>query len=133
MGFQPYLPREDLCVLVERVELQPGALPMACVAVLCWVLQLRVGEVSGLRVGDVSCLYGYVSGIPKLVRRGDSLGRSRHGRMVSGRPCFGGRWADVDSEGESRSQPTGAIPTPPPPSLDPELSLESTVTKPCPP
>ena len=54
VGLQPYLPPEGLCVLVERAELQPGALPMACVAVLCWVLWLRVGEVSGLRMGDVS-------------------------------------------------------------------------------
>ena len=35
VGLQPYLPLEGLCVLVERAELQPGALPMACVAVLC--------------------------------------------------------------------------------------------------
>ena len=54
VGFEPYLPPEGSCVLVERAELQPGALPMACVAVLCWVLWLRVGEVSGLRMGDVS-------------------------------------------------------------------------------
>ena len=54
LGFQPYLPPEGLCVLAERVELQPGALPMACVAVLCCVLWLRVGEVSPLRKGDVS-------------------------------------------------------------------------------
>ena len=54
VGLQPYLPPEGLCVLVERAELQPGALPMACVAVLCWVLWLRVGKVSGLRMGDVS-------------------------------------------------------------------------------
>ena len=54
VGFQPYLPLEGLCVLVERAELQAGALPMACVAVLCWVLWLRVGEVSGLRMVDVS-------------------------------------------------------------------------------
>ena len=44
VGVQPYLPPEGLCVLVKRAELQPGALPMACVAVLCWVLWLRVGE-----------------------------------------------------------------------------------------
>ena len=54
VGLQPYLPPEGLCVLVERAENQPGALPMACVAVLSWVLWLRVGEVSGLRMGDVS-------------------------------------------------------------------------------
>ena len=54
VGLQPSLPLEGLCVLVERAELQPSALPMACVAVLCWVLWLRVGEVSGLRMGDVS-------------------------------------------------------------------------------
>ena len=54
VGFQPYLPPGGLCVLVERAQLQLGALPMACVAVLCWVLWLRVGEVSGFRVGDVS-------------------------------------------------------------------------------
>ena len=54
VGFHPYLPPEGLCVLVERAEVQPSALPMACVAVLCWVLWLKVGEVSGLRVGDVS-------------------------------------------------------------------------------
>ena len=41
--------------------------------------------------GMCHCLYGYVSGIPKLVRRGGSFGRSCHGQMVSGRPCFGGR------------------------------------------
>ena len=51
---RPYLPPEGLCVLVEIADLQRGALPMACVAVLCWVLWLRVGEVSGLRTGDVS-------------------------------------------------------------------------------
>ena len=38
VGLQPYLPPEGLCVLVERAEDQPGALPMACVAVLSWVL-----------------------------------------------------------------------------------------------
>ena len=54
MGLQPYLPPEGLCILVERAELQPGALPMACVAILCWVLWLRVGEVSGLGMGDAS-------------------------------------------------------------------------------
>ena len=54
VGLQPYLPPEGLCVLVERAENQPGALPMACVAVLSWVLWLRVGEVFGLRMGDVS-------------------------------------------------------------------------------
>ena len=54
MGFQPYLPPEGLCVLVQRAELQPGALPMAYVAVLCWILWLRVGEVSSLRMVDVS-------------------------------------------------------------------------------
>ena len=53
-GLQPYLPPEGLCVLAERAEVQPGALPMGCVAVLCWVLWLRVGEVSGLRMGDIS-------------------------------------------------------------------------------
>ena len=39
------------------------------------------------------CLYlsGCGCGIPKPVRRGCSLDRSRHGRMVSGRPCCGGR------------------------------------------
>ena len=40
--------------LVERAELQLGALPMACVAVPCWVPWLRIGDVSGLRIGDVS-------------------------------------------------------------------------------
>ena len=54
VGLQPYLPPEGLCVLFERAELQLGSLPMACVAVLCWVLWLRVSEVSGLRMGDVS-------------------------------------------------------------------------------
>ena len=54
VGFQPYLPSEGLCLVVERVESHPGAVPMACVAVLCWVLWLRVGEVSGLRLADVS-------------------------------------------------------------------------------
>ena len=54
VGFQPYSPPEGLCILVESAELQAGALPMACVAVLCWVLWLGVGRVSGLRMGDVS-------------------------------------------------------------------------------
>ena len=54
VGFQPYLPFEGLCVLVERAELQPGALPMASVVVLCRVLWLTVGELSGLRMVDVS-------------------------------------------------------------------------------
>ena len=35
------------------------------------------------------------SGIPKLVRRGGNLNRSRHGRMVSERPCCGGRRPNV--------------------------------------
>ena len=35
VGLQPHLPPKGLCALVERAELQPGALPMACVAVLC--------------------------------------------------------------------------------------------------
>ena len=54
VALQPYLPPEGLCVLGGSAQFQPGALPMACVAVLCWVLWLRVGEVSGLRMGDVS-------------------------------------------------------------------------------
>ena len=53
-GLQPYLPPEGLCVLVERAELQCGALPIACVAVLCWIVWLRVGEVSGFRMGGIS-------------------------------------------------------------------------------
>ena len=52
VGLQRYLPPEGLCVLVERAELQPGALPMACWAVLSWVLWLGVGEVSLVRMGD---------------------------------------------------------------------------------
>ena len=54
VDLQPYLPPKGLCVLVERAELQPGVLPMAFVADLCWVLWLAVGEVSGLRLVDVS-------------------------------------------------------------------------------
>ena len=54
LGFQPYLPPDGLCVLMERAELPLGVLPMACMAVLCWFLWLRVGEVSGLRMVDVS-------------------------------------------------------------------------------
>ena len=54
VGFQPYLPPQGLYALVERAELQLGALPMAYVAVLRWVLWLRVGKVSGLRMVDVS-------------------------------------------------------------------------------
>ena len=54
LGFQPYLPPEGLCVLVERAEVQAQALPKAHVAVLCWVLWLRVGEVFGPRLADVS-------------------------------------------------------------------------------
>ena len=54
VGFQPYFPPEGLCVLAERAEIQPGAMPMACAAVLCWVPWLGVGKVSGLLMGDVS-------------------------------------------------------------------------------
>ena len=54
VGLQPYFPPEGLCILVERAELQPSGLPMACMAVLGWVPCLKVGEVSGLRMGDVS-------------------------------------------------------------------------------
>ena len=54
VGLQPYLPPEGLCVLVDRAQLHPGAPPMAGAAVLCWVLWLPVGKVSGLRMGDVS-------------------------------------------------------------------------------
>ena len=91
VGLQPYLPPEGLCVLVERAELQPGALPMACVAVLCWVLWLPVGEVSGLRMGDVSLPYGSGYGIPKLVRRAGNHAPSRPRRIDIVRLCFGGR------------------------------------------
>ena len=41
--------------------------------------------------GMYHCLYGSVSGIPKLVRKGGSLGCSHYGRIVSGGPCFDGR------------------------------------------
>ena len=56
VGFQPYLPPEGLCVVVEKAEVHPGALPMACVAVLCWVPWRWVGNLSGLRLADVSLL-----------------------------------------------------------------------------
>ena len=54
VGFRPYLPPEGWCVLVERAQMLPGSLLMACVAVLCWVLWLRVGKVFGLCMLDVS-------------------------------------------------------------------------------
>ena len=54
VGFQPYLPLEGFCVPLERSVGHDGALPVAYVAMLCWVLWLGVGEVFGLRLADVS-------------------------------------------------------------------------------
>ena len=47
---------EGLCEPVERTGLQPEALPVACVAVLGWVLWLQVGEVSDNCMGDLLVL-----------------------------------------------------------------------------
>ena len=54
VGFRPYLPPKGICVLLERAVVHPGALPMAGVVVLCLVLWLTVGNVSSLRLADVS-------------------------------------------------------------------------------
>ena len=54
LGFQPYLPPQGLCVVVERAKVHRGALPMACVDVLCRGLWLKVGEVSCLHLWNVS-------------------------------------------------------------------------------
>ena len=38
VGWQPDLPPEGLCFLLEKCESHAGSVPMAYVAMLCWVL-----------------------------------------------------------------------------------------------
>ena len=90
VGLQPYLPHEGLCVLMERAELQPGALPMACVGVLCGVLWLRVARCLASVWGMYRCLYGSGSRIPKLVRRAGSHGLYRPWGIDTEMPCSDG-------------------------------------------
>ena len=54
VGRQPYLALGGLCALLVGAVGSEDLEPVALVAVLCWVLWLRVGEVAPLRLGDVS-------------------------------------------------------------------------------
>ena len=90
VGLQPYLPPEGLCVLVERAELQPGVLPMACVAFFVGSFDFELASCLACVWGMYHCHYGFGSGIAKLARRAGSHDPYHRGRIDTGRPCFDG-------------------------------------------